>query len=376
MQNDIIHLNMKILIPTLEYPPIIGGISSYIHSQILNWTDKKDEFVVLAPKFINTDDVDFDRKNNWNVYRKKLYYSFLRPRWIKMCLQVWKIVKREKIDLIIVHHVLPVGHIAYYNKKYRSIPYHIYLHGTDFSFAISLESKKKKFDKICSNAEVIVVNSNYLKELVSDEFPSLKEKIKVVYPAPSIGSKQSNEEEINKAQKKYNTEQRPMLLSCGRLVERKGYDMVIKSLPQVIKKVPNLLYLICGEGEYEEKLLQLVKKNKLERNVKFIDFVPKNELPLLYSIADVFIMPSRLLKNKDIEGFGIVFLEANLMGTPVIGGKTGGMAEAIEDGVSGLLVNSTDKSDIARAIIDLLTNKKKAKLMGEQGRNRVIEDYL
>jgi phosphatidylinositol alpha-1,6-mannosyltransferase len=103
--------------------------------------------------------------------------------------------------------------------------------------------------------------------------------------------------------------------------------------------------------------------------------LPENELMAAFSIADIFLMPNRALENGDIEGFGIVFLEANAFGKPVIGGNTGGVVEAIEDGVSGILVDSEDPNAVKNAIVRLLKDDSIREKMGRQGRERVVNEF-
>jgi phosphatidylinositol alpha-1,6-mannosyltransferase len=150
---------------------------------------------------------------------------------------------------------------------------------------------------------------------------------------------------------------------------------VIEALPEIIKKVPNVIYLICGKGPHKKKLISLVNKNNLSDYVKFLGQLPQEDLTAYYQLCDVFIMPSRQLPNGDVEGFGIVFIEANLFGKPVIGGRSGGIPEAILDGQTGVLVNPIDIINIADAAIQLLTDKTLSQRLGQQGQIRARNDF-
>jgi phosphatidylinositol alpha-1,6-mannosyltransferase len=118
-----------------------------------------------------------------------------------------------------------------------------------------------------------------------------------------------------------------------------------------------------------------MKKLHLQDNVVFTGYVSEDEKAFYYNAADVFVMPNRELENGDVEGFGIVFLEANIYGKPVIGGRSGGAVDAIVDGKTGLLVNPIDIEEIASAIIRFLSNEGYAKQLGFQGRKRVERDF-
>jgi len=170
--------------------------------------------------------------------------------------------------------------------------------------------------------------------------------------------------------------QRVLLSVCG-LVERKGLDQIIRALSNVIKKEPNIIYFIVGRGSEKENLVNLVDKLKLKNNVVFIDYVPDKELANYYNFCDIFLLMSRTIKEKSgIEGFGIVYAEASYIGKPVIGGKSGGTADAIEDGKTGFLIEPNNVKELERKIMLLLKNKSLRDKLGEYGRKRVLNGFL
>lgn len=364
---------MKILILTLEYPPQIGGIAAYTYRQAKHWPVKSDQVIVYAPKMAG--DASFDRQNPWPVIRRQPYFRLIWPHWLRMLIQVWQIIRQEKVDMIHVHHVLPAGYVVYLLNKLKRIPYILFFHGLDFGYALKTKSKAKKLAKVGQLAEKIVVNSNFVKNRVIEKFPDWTNKIQVIYPCPSLENTVIDSNKLEELKQKYNPDHLPTILTCARLVARKGQDMVIKSLPKVVGQVPDFRYLICGQGDYKAELEKLVKQYNLAKNVVFIDFVPQDELPYLYSLADVLAMPARELADMDAEGFGIVFLEANLFGRPVIAGKSGGMPEAIDHGRTGILVDPLSVEEISQAIVKLLTDKELANHLGQQGQARVRSQF-
>jgi phosphatidylinositol alpha-1,6-mannosyltransferase len=167
-----------------------------------------------------------------------------------------------------------------------------------------------------------------------------------------------------------------MILTVGNLVERKGHDMVISALPEVQKVIPDVTYLVVGDGRYRSNLEQLAVTRGVRDRVVFAGQVPEKELPEIYSLCDVFVMPAReRLDECDVEGFGLVYLEANACGKPVIGGRSGGIPDAIVDGVTGLLVDPHDPIEIANALIQLLRDRELSTKMGHEGRKRVVRDF-
>ena len=161
-------------------------------------------------------------------------------------------------------------------------------------------------------------------------------------------------------------------------MQRKGFDAMLKTLIKLNKEFPNFLYLIIGEGEYKKQLLKkltLPEYKDINQKVKFLGNVADQDLACYFKIADIFAMPSRRLSSDDVEGFGIVFLEANLFGKPVIGGDSGGIRDAVLDGETGFLVDPRDINMIKNAVLKLLTNSEKAKQMGELGKQRVFNEF-
>jgi phosphatidylinositol alpha-1,6-mannosyltransferase len=167
---------------------------------------------------------------------------------------------------------------------------------------------------------------------------------------------------------------RTVLLTIARLVPRKGIDQVLRALHASENLPDDWLYVIAGRGPMEPELRDLAERLGLAGRVRFFGFVPEDDLVDLYGAADVFIQPNRCI-NGDTEGFGIVFLEANACGTPVIGGVAGGTADAIEDGVSGFRVDGESIDSVRLAVERLMTDHTLRKRMGEAGLRRARRDF-
>ena len=151
--------------------------------------------------------------------------------------------------------------------------------------------------------------------------------------------------------------------------------MVIKSMSKVNKQIANAVYIIAGgDAYYRKNLIELSEKFLVTDSVIFMPNAKDREIKALYDLCDLFIMPCRQIK-EDVEGFGIVFLEANCFSKPVIGGKSGGAIEAIIDNETGLLVNPLDLDEISNAIIKLLNNKNLAEKLGTNGKKRVEQKF-
>lgn len=164
-----------------------------------------------------------------------------------------------------------------------------------------------------------------------------------------------------------------VLLTVGRLEARKGQDMVLQAVSMLRAEYPQLHYVMAGGGDAETRrhLEALIQELGLEDSTSLLENLDNSSVSSLYAVCEVFIMPNRTLPNGDTEGYGIVFLEAGAWGKPVIGGRAGGVVEAVEDGVTGILVDGTDVKGIAQAISRLLDDPELARQMGEAGMKKV-----
>lgn len=167
-----------------------------------------------------------------------------------------------------------------------------------------------------------------------------------------------------------------LIVSVGRLVHRKGQDRLIESLARVQKKFPSAHLLLIGEGPYLEKLKSMARKFGVEDGVTFIGRVQYADLPAYIRAADIFAMPSRSrFFGLEVEGLGIVYLEASACALPVIAGKSGGAPDAVIAGVTGLVVDGTHVEEIAEAICLLLADPDRARAMGAAGRAWVLQQW-
>jgi phosphatidylinositol alpha-1,6-mannosyltransferase len=166
---------------------------------------------------------------------------------------------------------------------------------------------------------------------------------------------------------------RTVLLTIARLVPRKGIDSVLAALARVRSAVPDVVYLIAGDGPDRARLEQLARSARVDDAVRFVGPIADDELPLWYSLADVFVMPSRS-EPPDVEGFGIVFVEAAACERPVVAARAGGVPDAVADGVSGLLAEPGDDAGLARALIELLSDRARRADLGRRARERVLAE--
>ena len=183
-------------------------------------------------------------------------------------------------------------------------------------------------------------------------------------------SKEELRKELNIPEDQY------VLISVGRHVLRKRFDLVIEAIKIIKEKVPSIKikYYLIGKGEETQRLKNLSKKMDLEKYVEFLGFTDIETRNKFLKLSDVFVMPS-VVEKESIEGFGIVFIEANYFHTPVIGTFSGGIIEAVENGETGLLVKENDLNDLVDKILFFYFNEDKKRSMGIKGHERVIKKF-
>jgi len=340
---------MKILLATNGFLPEIGGVQVYCYELAKNLTLLGEKIVVLAPG--TKGDSVFDKKERFKIIRTRKKGSSR--------LAFFFLLKRERIEKILVGHGSHYVRLASLANTFLKIPYDIIVHLEE----ILPPEREKIIQKSFSRANKVITVSHFAKKkLVEIGIP--KNKI-VVIPNGVDPVKFNPRLDSSSIRKKHNLENKKVILTVARLGEHKGHANVIRALPQVLEKAPSSIYLVVGSGEKESRLKGLVKELGLEDRVIFTGEVKEEKIPLYYMACDVFIMLS------DIEGFGIVFLEANACGKPVIGSRSGGIPDAIIDGETGLLIEPLNINQVAEALIRLLTNPERARKLGKRGRKRI-----
>ena len=368
------NIESKSLLITADYPPIVSGISTVFYNI---WKHlSQDRLLILAPR--TKDCFEFDSKNRIRVLRR--YFSLgdnvLRRMLRSILLYIYtkQIVKKENINLLVCGQPMIIGFIGLVFKKQFKIPYHVWVYGGEI-----LKFKGNKIllgmlRVILNNADKIISNSSFTAQVFRDLNIDVA-KIVIVSPAVDIEQFRPGID-ISDLVREYDLEKKKTIMTVGRLVPRKGNDTIIKCLKRVIEKIPNVVYLIIGEGPNKQNLEVLVKELGLRENVIFAGYVSDEDLPKYYNLCDLYVLPNRETGDFDtIEGFGITFVEAGACGKPVIGGRSGGTSDSILHGVTGVLVEPQDEEMLVNRIIELLVNHELANRLGSQGRERVFEKF-
>ena len=248
----------------------------------------------------------------------------------------------------------------------------LFAHGNEVVRQIG-SHKEKLMVKTFKNADAVFANSTYVCERMKQ--------IGIengILNRLGVNPSRFTQLQADECKKKFGWEGRKVLLTAARVVPRKGQDTLIRALPGLLPEFNNLLYVIAGSGEESElqRLRNLAGELGVSDQVCFTGFVDEKDKNALFCACDVYVMVSRAMNsNKDIEGFGITFLEANCCARPVIGSYSGGIRDAVEDGVSGYLIEPDDLETLSGHLFYLLQNENVRYELGMQARKRVLEYF-
>ena len=194
--------------------------------------------------------------------------------------------------------------------------------------------------------------------------------------APGIDTDHFSPQDARELRNELGLTEKKVIVSVGRLVHRKGQDVLIEAMPAIIRDVPEAHILMIGEGPYRSYLENRVKALEIQERVTFIGRIQYADLPRYICAGDLFVMPSRSrLAGLEVEGLGIVYLEASACGLPVIAGDSGGAPDAVIEGQTGLVVDGTSKSEVAAAAVELLLDPDRSRAMGVRGRQWIIQEW-
>lgn len=335
---------MKTLLLTIEYPPAKGGVANYYYNLAKNWPEV-DGLVVLFKKY-------FPNPFQYFLYFQDLYQS----------------VKKEKIDYILVGQILPLGTVTYLFSLIFSKPYAVFLHGMDLPLALASGRKRFLTKRILGRAKKIVCANSYVAKLVQDFSPTLS--LKVMVANPGAGEALPiNSERVRELKEKYALTDKKVMITIGRLVKRKGVDTVLNILAN--KKNTEWCYVVLGGGPDEVYLKNICRERGLEDLVIFGGEINEVDKWAWLQLCDLFVMPTRNISG-DFEGFGIVYLEANLAGKAVLATNSGGVSDAVLNNVNGLLVRA---DELDSALERLMNDAELREKLGEKGMLRAQTDF-
>jgi len=363
----------KRLLITLTFPPDKGGMQSFAHQRCLR---AGNEPVVLTPW--HTDSAEFDAIQPFPVLRWRPFLgNSLGLKRIGQLVQPLLLARQwlqqGGFDAIECWQPLPLGLTAWLLKRIYRLPLIVWSHGSDLLRVRRIPGGRAILRWTLSQADRLIANS-MATQVQMERLGQDPARIRVIHP-PIEHERFHPDVDPTPVRMRHAVGDAPIILTVARLVEKKGIDTMLRALPSVLHAVPELRYLIVGNGPLRLQLQKLAKELGVAKHVLFAGAVEHDspDLPCYYSACDVYVMPSRSLPSRgEVESFGISYLEAGACGKPVIGGRGGGTSEAVEDGVTGLLVDPLDVNEIADAIVMVLKDEELARRLGKNGRKRAM----
>lgn len=353
----------RVLIVTNDFPPRPGGIQSFVHGL----ASRTPEVLVYAPRWPGC--AAFDRLQPYPVVRHPSSLMLPTPAVAR---RAARLVAEHGADTVVFGAAAPLGLLAPRLRAAGARRVVMLTHGHEASWA-GAPGFRSALRRIGAHADVVTYLGGYTRDRLASVIPPGK----LVRLAPGVDPARFHPGvDGGVVRRALDLGERPVVVCVSRLVPRKGQDQLVRVWPRVLRAVPEAVLMIVGGGPDARRLARLVRAAGVAASVRFTGEVPSGSLPLYYAAGDVFAMPCRTrLGGVDVEGLGIVFLEASATGLPVVAGASGGAPDAVREGETGFVVNGRSAGEVADVLIDLLADPERARKMGRRGRDWVVSDW-
>ncbi|MFC9682595.1 glycosyltransferase family 4 protein [Streptomyces sp. NPDC056948] len=365
----------KTLIVTNDFPPRPGGIQAFLHNMALRLDPQ--QLVVYASTWKRSREgvaatAAFDAEQPFTVVRDRTTMLLPTPA-----------VTRRAVGLLREHGctsvwfgaAAPLGLMAPALRDAGAERLVATTHGHEAGWA-QLPAARQLLRRIGDSTDTVTYLGEYTRSRIAGAL-SPRAAARMAQLPPGVDEKtfhpDSGGDEIRA---RLGLTDRPVIVCVSRLVRRKGQDTLIRAMPRILAAEPDAVLLIVGGGPYEGDLRKLAQETGVAASVRFTGAVPWSELPAHYGAGDVFAMPCRTRRGGlDVEGLGIVYLEASATGLPVVAGDSGGAPDAVLDGETGWVVRGGSAEETAERVVTLLGDAELRRRMGERGREWVEEKW-
>ena len=365
---------MKVIVFTRDFPPEFGGVQRLL-GKIADYYGK--DALVIARRCPG--DREYDQGRAYATVRMPRFeWRHAHPaadrllravsyflRFFIGGIYLGDAIRRQKTDLVLCGYAFPNGLPMVVARLLTGCPFVVWCHGTETLRALERGGPQRAALRlVCRLAARIVVHSRFMQ----DEIARFAPRGKII--VNRLGSDSGNLDfsaAPASAVDGLPLAGRAVVLTLGRLERRKGHDLLAQALPLIREKIPHVLWLVVGDGPERGRLEQTIAALQLADHARLLGRRSDAEVSALLARAELFAMPSRRI-GPDIEAFGIVYLEAARFGVPSVGGRSGGVADAVRDGVTGLLCDPEDPDDIAAKVVALLDDPARRAEMGRAAR--------
>lgn len=357
----------RVLLITNDFPPRSGGIQSFLHGVVSRLPAER--VVVLASRW-----------RDWERWDATVPFTVIRHD--TSVLLPTPAVRSHALEVFEEHGctdawfgaAAPLGLLAPALRGGGARRIIATTHGHEAGWA-ALPATRLLLRRIASNVDVLTYLGDYTRRRLAAAIGEKSDRLERLVPAVD-GTRFRRTDAGHEVRRTLGLADRPVVVCVSRLMPRKGQDVLIRAMPAIRRRIPDAALLLVGGGPSRSRLLRLAASTGVARDVVVLGGVRYDDLPRYYSAGDVFAMPCReRLGGLDIEGLGMVFLEAAACGLPVVAGRSGGSPDAVLDGESGLLVDGRSVDAVAAAVSDLLSDPVRAAAMGERGRAWVSEAW-
>ncbi|MER7444079.1 glycosyltransferase family 4 protein [Micromonospora avicenniae] len=357
----------RTLLVTNDFPPRPGGIQSFVHNLAVR--QPTGSVVVYASTWRGAEKFDADQP--FEVIRERTRVLLPTPLVAR---RAARLARAYDCDTVWFGAAAPLGLLAGGLRRRAGIRRVVaQTHGHEIGWA-ALPGARAALRRIGRGVDVTTYLGEYTRVRLARALTGLTELHRL---APGVDVDTYHPDvDGEPVRARLGLSDRPVVVCVSRLVPRKGQDMLIRAMPEIIRRVPDAALLVVGGGPYRAALEKLARQVGVDRDVVFTGSVPAAELPAHYAAGDVYAMPCRTRnRGLDVEGLGIVYLEASATGLPVVAGDSGGAPDAVREGETGYVVNGRDVAQLADRVSRLLADRDLARQFGAAGRAWVEQEW-
>lgn len=358
---------MRIVVPTADYPPIEGGISTVSLHLARELARIGHEVTVIAPHFAGMD--AFDREEPYRVVRYRGYGL----GWLRFFpMAAASITRARDADLILGINIAYGGLIGLILHATRDIPFVTFGYAYEFlKFPVWSPPAALLRAAYCRSRAAIAI-SRFTRDAL-ERFGVPADRIETIFPGAPL-PRETSASSVASLKQSLSLNGHRVILAAGRMVPRKGHVTLVRAMPRILQCHPDTVLICAGRGPEQREIQRTVDELGVAQYVRLPGYVSDRDLAALYSMCDVFALPAGEAAHGQVEGFGLVFAEAAAYGKPVVAGNSGGVADAVLDGETGLLIEPGDAAASAEAILRILADTQLARRLGDAGRDRVARE--